>query len=519
MEPDRKRRLIVLALLLAPLVTLHVLHAPRRGPFSNDPSYYLQVARHVATGDGLMSSVSLYHEGLTPLPQPYDLYPLWPLLLGAVGKIAGLIVAANVLPQFFFIFDLYLFYLLTHRLAGDAAIFRYRGESVDIGHLVVVLVGLNFIFFEATTIPYTEGLAFALAIGSFLLVESNPGLSGLLAGLSVLTRSQMLVVPVATVFVLAVAWVAARWGAAALGGDSGGRRGRRRSTENLANYALTVVVVVGGWLLYASFHRPHRADIPPFELWVHPASLSARVALALRGLGVAFNPASDYSYFHSFGPVVLAAVAIGWMRSRNVTISAVFMTGIVSTLVLSTLEGNFAPRWLFGSRHSLAFVFMLIPALVIAVVNAPRLVRIVALLLAAGSIVHGGMAVLRDPIPDGSGLSAAENQMVRWLAARQPQATILTTNAQVLSVYAPNNFHWTGCAIDPAKTRLMLQRLPIDYVVVYDYERSCPFVRGLDDLLGSEATFGDMFHRVDLLRVMRKITSTGAPSTRQTASG
>jgi len=54
MEPDRQRRLIILALLLAPLVTLHVLHAPRRGPFSNDPSYYLQVARHVVTGDGLI---------------------------------------------------------------------------------------------------------------------------------------------------------------------------------------------------------------------------------------------------------------------------------------------------------------------------------------------------------------------------------------------------------------------------------------------------------------------------------
>ncbi|HEY8849147.1 MAG TPA: hypothetical protein VIO12_07635 [Thermoanaerobaculia bacterium] len=502
MEPDRKRRLIILALLLAPLLTLHVLHAPRRGPFSHDPSYYLQVARHVATGDGLMSSVSLYHEGLTPLPQPYDLYPLWPLLLGAVGKIAGLIVAANVLPQLFFVFDLCLFYLLTNRLSGDAAIFRYRGEAVDVGHLVVVLVGLNFIFFEATTIPYTEGLAFALAIGSFLLLESNPGLSGLLAGLSVLTRSQMLVVPVATVFVLALATMWAR-----------------KVLLTLATYTLTTGVVVGGWLLYASFHRPHRADVSPFELWIHPASLAARIAQALRGLGVAFNPVSDYSYFHSFGPVVLAAVAIVWMRSRNVTISAVFMTGVVSTLILSTFEGNFVPRWLFGSRHSLAFVFMLIPALVIAVVNAPRLVRIAALLLAAGSIVHGGMAVLRDPIPDGRGLSAAENQMVGWLAARQPQATILTTNAQVLSVYAPNNFHWTGCAIDPAKTRLMLRRLPIDYVVVYDYERSCPFVRGLGDLLGTEATFGDMFHRVYLLRVMRKITSTGAPSTRQTASG
>src|ERR1700694_4389575 len=394
MESDRKRRLIILALLLAPLVTLHVLHAPRRGPFSKDPSYYLQVARHVATGDELMSSVSLYHEGLTPLPQPYDLYPLWPLLLGAVGKVIGVIAAANVLPQIFFVLDLYLFYLLANRMAGDAGVFRYRRESVDIDHLVVLLIATNFIFFEATTVPYTEGLAFALAIGSFLLLETNPAFSGLLAGLSVLTRYQMIVVPVVTVFALAVATLRVR-----------------KYLTALATYALTTGVVVGGWLLYAHVHRPHRADIPPFELWVQPGSIAARVAQSLKGLAVAFNPTSDYSYFHSFGPVVLVALAIVWMRSRSVMIWSVLMTGVVSTIVLTTFEGNFAPQWLFGSRHSLPFVFVVIPALVIAVINAPRVVRIVGVLLAAGSIVHGGMAILRDPIPEGTGLSAGENQM------------------------------------------------------------------------------------------------------------
>src|SRR5207248_3077733 len=131
----------ILAVLLAPVVVLHVLHAPRAGPFENDPSYYLQAARHVAEGDGLTSSVSLYHEGVNPLPQPYDVYPLWPVVLGATATVIGVIAAANVLPQLLFIVDLVLFYLLANKLSGPAESRpAHRAADIDIGPLVALLV-------------------------------------------------------------------------------------------------------------------------------------------------------------------------------------------------------------------------------------------------------------------------------------------------------------------------------------------------------------------------------------------
>src|SRR5207237_8522456 len=132
------------------LLTLHILHSPRRGPFPPDPSYYMQVARHLADGQGLQSSVSLYHEGLAPLPQPYDLYPLWPLVLGGAARVIGLFAAANVLPQLFFVLDLVLLSFLSSRLACDCGFFRYRDDEVDVGHLVVFFVCCKFICCHST---------------------------------------------------------------------------------------------------------------------------------------------------------------------------------------------------------------------------------------------------------------------------------------------------------------------------------------------------------------------------------
>jgi len=510
---SRKRRLIILGLLLAPLITLHVLHSPRRGPFPPDPSYYMQVARHLADGQGLQSSVSLYHEGLAPLPQPYDLYPLWPLVLGGMARVIGLFAAANVLPQLFFVLDLVLFYFLANRLAGDRGVFRYRDEEVDVGHLVVLLIGFNFIFFEATLYPYTEGLAFALAIGSFLLLDADrPALSGVLAALSALTRYQMVLVPAATVGVLIVGF-GVRWLEG--GGKPPHSEGAHAPLSRLAAYLGSGAVVGLIWFLYLRSIHLQRVDVGMYQEWV-----GSGVLHVLKGLAIAFNPASEFSYFHSFGPVVIVVLlAIPLLRRQAILLWSLMATGVASTVVLARFESQRFPTWVFGSRHSLLFLFVIIPAVVITMVHGPRAIRIVALLLIAGSVAQGAAAVFRYPLSDGEGLTPAESALVRWLGQRHPHAAVLTTNPQALSVYSSNGFHWTECAVDPAKTRLMLRRLPIDYVIVYDHERSCPFVRGLSDVLQVEATFGERGRRVYLMRVIRTMTRTGAPSTRQTATG
>ena len=75
---DFRTRLFV----LLPLVVLKMSFNPF--PLSDiktdGGAYYYQVARYVADGDGLVTSVSNFHNGLKQLPDTVTFYPLWPLV-------------------------------------------------------------------------------------------------------------------------------------------------------------------------------------------------------------------------------------------------------------------------------------------------------------------------------------------------------------------------------------------------------------------------------------------------------
>ena len=73
-------RLLLLGLILLPLFFLKFQLNRGLGVETDDGNYYYQIARHVAAGDGLRTSVSLYHQGLRVLPQRATVYPLWPWL-------------------------------------------------------------------------------------------------------------------------------------------------------------------------------------------------------------------------------------------------------------------------------------------------------------------------------------------------------------------------------------------------------------------------------------------------------
>ena len=80
-----RERHVLLLILLCLLAALKWGYNPGLGRNALDGDYYYQIARHVAEGDGLVTSVSLYHQGFKELPHPINIYPLWPLLLGYSG--------------------------------------------------------------------------------------------------------------------------------------------------------------------------------------------------------------------------------------------------------------------------------------------------------------------------------------------------------------------------------------------------------------------------------------------------
>jgi hypothetical protein len=502
----------LLFLILVPLAGFKAAYDPGLGRNSLDGDYYYQVARHVAEGDGLVTSVSLYHQGFKSLPHPTNIYPLWPLVLGYAGRVVPLPVAAAVLPEAFFFASLLLLYPLANRLAE-----RLRGRPepyvlgpgrvLDLGHVAVMLFGFNAVFFNFTSLPYTEGIGYTLAFGALLALDRSAsgrrGLgwaaaAGALAALAYLARVQMVMVVPAVVAALALA---------------GLRRRERLAAAGVA--AAAAILVVLPWVLHlASFIQPFEPwvllefgayretpEIEPFgsRLPIGPGWW-ARLRDFAAGLRAAFDPRGGVtSYAGSFGlaafvvPMALLHLALSrrrWrqlagvlVRPEGAVVAATAAAAAAMVLPLHFLHLRFLWEWRFGFRHGLSFGLLVLVAVAYLLAHGEPLVRRVTLVLLAFTLVTGSVRTAEVlTAPRGWGLLPAEEELVAWLDARSPGPVVLTTNAQPLSVYSRAGFHWMECGESAEKTRTILRLLPIDYVLVYQAESGCPFIRGVPEL-------------------------------------
>ena len=114
-QANHRERILVLVGLLLMLAAFKLAFNPGLGRNSLDGDYYFQIARHVSEGNGLQTSVSLYHHGLKELPHPSNVSPLWPLTLGAAAQAVGLVRGALLLPEILYLLALVLLYRLTNR--------------------------------------------------------------------------------------------------------------------------------------------------------------------------------------------------------------------------------------------------------------------------------------------------------------------------------------------------------------------------------------------------------------------
>lgn len=510
-EPPRRERLAVLFVLLALLCGLKAAYDPGLGRNSLDGDYYYQVARHVAEGDGLMTSVSLYHQGFRTLPHPTNIYPLWPLLLGHAGRIVPLPVAAAVLPEALFLVSLLLLYPLANRilarLRGRPGPFLLDGGRVlDLGHAAVVLFGVNAVFFNFTSLPYTEGLGFALAFAALLALDRCASgralgwaaVAGGSAALAYLARVQMMMLVPAVVGALAL---------------TGVRRRERLAAAGMA--AAAAVLIVLPWLVYlTSFIDPFEPralyqlqayretpEIEPFSsAYPLEAGVWARLLDLAAGMRAAFDPRGGAtSYAGSFGlaafavPLALLHLALQprrWRplaglltRPEGAVVAATAAAAAAMVAPLHFLHLRFLWEWRFGFRHGLPFGLLVLVAVAYLLAHGEPLVRRLALGLLAVSLFTGSARtaeLLTEP--PGWGLTPPERELVAWLDAQSPPPVVLTTNSQPLSVYSRVGFHWMECRESAEKTRTMLRLLPIDYVLVYQAEAGCPFIRGVPEL-------------------------------------
>jgi hypothetical protein len=478
-----------------------------------DGTFYYQVARHVARGDGLRTSVSLYEQGLRGMPARTNVHPLWPLVLGGVGRLVGLQRAATLLPELLFFVDLLLLYILSCRVGrclGAEVLLRIRGVPVlDVGHVAVLLLGSNAIFFAFTSLPWTEALAYCFLFAAPLALERTlragrapvwAALAGALAGLAFLTRSQFLAAPLAVVAALAL----------------GGRR-----LFGLASLAAAAALaVVFPWALFVAslpgdFGARALVDFSayretpgllPFSGFREFGSLAARLADMGGGLLYAFAPASRYGYVTSFGyavylvPAALALLAWQALAQRLDWRALASQRALLPVCVLLLWAGCLLPvhaqhavfpfPWWFHWRHGLPMLLGMLVAFC-WLWRGGLAPRALALALVASGLVASWRA--DDPLgaePRAPGLF--ELEFFAWLDAHEQPPVVLGTQCREIALWSNALTHWTRCEEPSERTRAQLEHLPIDYVVLYPGEKRCRFVGGLERELELVRRFGSL---------------------------
>jgi len=508
MKNDRAHAIGWAAVILGALAILRFAKGAGGPPYGIDASYYFQLARHIANGDGFVTTVSLYHEGWI-LPAKTPIYPLWPLVLGYAGRAIGLVRAADLLPRIFYVVDLILLYVVARAAAQRIGAVRFGDQwwIPDCAHWIVLIFGLAPRYFGATTHPYTEGLGFAMALASFLALERfdrtrsvwAAALSGLFAGLAFLTRTQL--VGVAIGCFLALVWFALR--------DRSVRGGA-------IAWSLVALGTVVPWFLFLGFipgvmaWSLERADIPPLAAWKQHATTGSWLATRVQSLGVMFDPSNAYSYVQSFGvvaflvPLALVGAIVELARRRKLRApqsifrTAILIAGLFFFFNLTLYQSAVWMPWLFGWRHGLPFIFLIVLAVPWLIAHAGRFAPAIAIVLLVSVVTSANAVIAFVRSPDVQ-LIPAETELVAWLDAQPRRVSVIATNAQILGSMSDTHFYWTECSSPGETTRAMLRAMPIDYVVLYEREVRCRFVTGLGALRIVRA-FGPPGRRVFVLK-------------------
>ena len=246
-------------------------------------------------------------------------------------------------------------------------------------------------------------------------------------------------------------------------------------------------------------------ETPELDNFPHaffPDSLPAFVWDRLQGVLVAFDWRSDESYIAHFGwiaylvPTVLLLAAWRLLRAgprswldlpaaRALPVATV-LTGLGMLAPVHAAHMTFVYSWLFGFRHGLPLILLIVPALAYLDsqvrwgAQGRRVGSALATAVVLATLVWNVQAMqtlferdLKFSLTDG------ERQMVKWLEHQKPRPSVVTTQPWMFGAFSRAGYHWTLCRHKPEHTLKLLRHAKADYVLVRRHERDCKFVHGL----------------------------------------
>lgn len=489
-----ERVLVGFVLLVATLLT-----AAFRPPvdLGFDGSFYLHLAHHVARGHGLVTSVSLYHHGLHPLPAPSTVYPIWPLVLGAAVRVLGVAPAGSLVPKTLYVLDTWLVYRVLDRIVWRASGgSSQRKFPVSIAAFGALLFALNPVLFWCTSLPYSEALAFTFVLLVLLAVnraacatsECEAVIASIAAGvvgaLLYLTRFTAILSPFVIAFTVCVT-----------------ASGRARFVRPLAALAAAAVPVaiearhllrlphasVAMLIDFAAYRQV--PELPPFEFVVHPPTLLGLLKDRLDGVFVAFDPMDKNSYYASFGVLtyvpfiatlavcrtprtMLSRIHAGIRAPRYAVVTTALLLGAVLLLPVHAAHEMrpFLP-WLFAWRHGLPFALIALPALLSLFGSRRRAVRITGAALGLLAAVQGARGVLNHVMSRPEAVPAL--QETAEFLARHPGTTAIAIEPQSLSVHTDAGLYWVACWSPPEVVPTLLDHVSIDYLLLVPHAKNC----------------------------------------------
>ena len=493
-----RRRLLLAVPFLVPLL-MKVVVGFGIGDYGSDGWYYAGIARHVQEGQGLVTRASTFHHGYESFPHPSPVYPLWPLLLGWTARVTGLHVAAVWLPTLLYVAAVAFAFLWAKGLPR-APLFERWPDGPDTAHATAWLLAWNPVFFDKTSRPYTEALAFALLLACLWraprLWARRDWIAGaelgLWLGLVFLTRSQLVLLAMAAV-------CAFGWAIAAL-------PGRLRTLSMAASCAaVAAVLVVPQYLRLREitvrpatgllrFEMAQANDVlAPVHVLTDTSGFVDTAIDRLRGVPVAFSPLDELAYMRAFFglqyalPLALATgaallwrarftAAIAWLRDPArlpLVFLGLFAAGGFASLHL--VHKDFGTEWHFGRRHGLTAFFAFQLAWLFLVRRAGRRMRTVALVLLAGSMLGGFTQMWRLSARSVLGLKDLNPRadLVRFLHEnRGPDGTLTVAvnggEAQRMAfrLHGTLNVHWLHLGSPIEDLEKMVSRLGVRFLLV-----------------------------------------------------
>ncbi len=470
-----------------------------------DGSFYTDIAMHVRDGHGLLTDISLYHKGFTEFPHKSSIYPVWPLVYGWLSRIFHWRAVAIWVPTLGYFATLIFAYLWGRQLA-PRDLFPRLIKGFGLGHLTVLIWGLHTEFFEFTTRPYTEGLAYTfvmLALWRSVPILRSPSLRGgaelgLWMTLAFMTRSQL--------FLLLIAFVGACSLMICLST-------KRRSALACLTGALVVFFAAAElqylycrdafneWpFLALKFHDARETGMLSHVQMVIPfASIQERIMDVLAGFKVAFAFDGRYAYARSFHVFQYAALAVlpwfvadayrwlktpssrsrasAWLRSPNASpwiFASLLAAGGFFSIYL--FHKQYFATWNFSRRHGVIGGLLFALCFYRLCQGAGSVRRYTALALLLSSAYLGIFQGIRPMVQRLEGPYERHDvpyeSLVNWLQERADiegglTVALVAHRPQEIAPFTENiGYHWFYELTTAEDLLRMFRRLRAKYLIV-----------------------------------------------------